>query len=192
MVSTIANGGMYMPPHILLQSTDEMKGDARLQPAAFHPANQLPAKLPDGAHRVIKEMTSATMREIMRGIVVEGTGKEAALNGYSSGGKTGTAEKIDRGDAYVLAHQAGGQLCGHGAGVEPGDHGGGGDRYADALARATAARCSAPVFAQVAQQVLEYLGVPHDQPLKTKKEMQLAKAAAPKDVFDSDAGGERR
>jgi cell division protein FtsI (penicillin-binding protein 3) len=31
---------------------------------------------------------------------------------------------------------------------------------------------SAPVFAEVAQQVLEYLGVPHDQPLKTKKQMQ--------------------
>ena len=37
MVSTIANGGMYLPPRILMQSTDEMKGDARLQPAAFRP-----------------------------------------------------------------------------------------------------------------------------------------------------------
>ena len=33
---------------------------------------------------------------------------------------------------------------------------------------------SAPVFAEVAQEVLEYLGVPHDQPLKTKKQMQQA------------------
>jgi cell division protein FtsI (penicillin-binding protein 3) len=40
---------------------------------------------------------------------------------------------------------------------------------------------SAPVFAEVAQQVLEYLGVPHDQPLKAKKEMQVA---AQKDIFD--------
>ncbi len=89
MVSTLANGGVYMPPHVLLNSTDEMKGDARLKPMAFHPENQLPAVLPDGAHRVIKEMTAAKMREMMRGIVVEGTGKAAALNGYSSGGKTG-------------------------------------------------------------------------------------------------------
>ncbi len=74
MVSTIANGGVYMPPRVLLASTDEMKGDARLQPAAFHPSNQLPATLPEGAHRVIKELTSAKMREMMRGIVVEGTG----------------------------------------------------------------------------------------------------------------------
>ena len=95
MVSTIANGGVYMPPHVLLQSTDEMKGDARLQPAAFHPANQLPTTLPDGAHRVITELTSAKMRMMMQGIVTEGTGKEARLNGYSSAGKTGTAQKID-------------------------------------------------------------------------------------------------
>jgi cell division protein FtsI (penicillin-binding protein 3) len=57
MVSTIANGGVYMPPHVLLQSTDEMKGDPRLQPTEFRLTNQLPEKLPEGAHRVISEMT---------------------------------------------------------------------------------------------------------------------------------------
>ncbi len=41
---------------------------------------------------------------------------------------------------------------------------------------------SAPVFAEVAQQVLEYLGVPHDQPLKTKKEMLAT--ATPKDELE--------
>src|ERR1035441_4024737 len=54
MVSAIANGGVYMPPHVLLQSTDELKGDPRLLPATFKPVDQLPATLPDGAHRVIK------------------------------------------------------------------------------------------------------------------------------------------
>src|SRR6202042_2920112 len=95
MVSTIANGGTYIPPHILLQSTDEQKGDPRLQPVAFHPENELPTPLPDGSHRVISELTAAKMRAMMEGIVVEGTGKGAALNGYSAGGKTGTAQKID-------------------------------------------------------------------------------------------------
>jgi cell division protein FtsI (penicillin-binding protein 3) len=42
------------------------------------------------------------------------------------------------------------------------------------------AETSAPVFAEVAQQVLEYLGVPHDQPLKTTKELMVAQ----KDVVD--------
>ena len=74
MVSTIANGGVYMPPHILLKSVDAMKGDPRLKPVPFRPVNQLPATLPDGAHRVISELSSAKMRSMMQGIVVTGTG----------------------------------------------------------------------------------------------------------------------
>jgi cell division protein FtsI (penicillin-binding protein 3) len=180
MVSTIANGGVYMPPHVLLQSTDEMKGDPRLKPAAFRPSNQLPATLPDGAHRVIKEMTSAKMRMMMQGIVTEGTGKEAALNGYSSAGKTGTAQKVDV-VTHTYSHT---KLVASFAGFAPVSSPAisiavvidtptvGASKYGGAV--------SAPVFADVAQQVLEYLGVPHDQPLKTKKEMLVAQ----KDVVD--------
>jgi cell division protein FtsI (penicillin-binding protein 3) len=181
MVSTIANGGVYMPPHVLLQSTDNMKGDPRLKPAAFHPANQLPATLPDGAHRVIKEMTAAKMREMMRGIVVEGTGKAAALNGYSSGGKTGTANKIDVA-THTYSHT---KLVASFAGMAPVSN----PAITVAVVIDTptvgsfyGAAVSAPVFAEVAQQVLEYLGVPHDQPLKTKKEMQIAEANASAEI----------
>jgi cell division protein FtsI (penicillin-binding protein 3) len=39
------------------------------------------------------------------------------------------------------------------------------------------AAVSAPVFQEVAQQVLEYLGVPHDQPLKTSKQLMAAASA---------------
>jgi cell division protein FtsI (penicillin-binding protein 3) len=180
MVSTIANGGVYMPPHVLLQSTDQMKGDPRLAPMAFRPANQLPAVLPDGAHRVIKELTSAKMRMMMQGTVVTGTGRMAALNGYSAGGKTGTAQKVDP-VTHTYSHT---KLVASFAGFAPVsnpaisiavviDTPTVGTRYG--------AETSAPVFAQVAQQVLEYLGVPHDQPLKTKKEMQ--QIAAQTDVF---------
>jgi cell division protein FtsI (penicillin-binding protein 3) len=180
MVSTIANGGVYMPPHVLLQSTDEMKGDPRLKPAAFRPSNQLPDQLPDGAHRVIKELTSAKMRMMMQGIVVEGTGRRAALNGYSVGGKTGTAQKIDPA-THTYSHT---KLVASFAGFAPVsnpaisvavviDTPTVGTRYG--------AETSAPVFAEVAQQVLEYLGVPHDQPLKTKKEMMVAQKEAADD-----------
>jgi cell division protein FtsI (penicillin-binding protein 3) len=165
---------------VLLQSTDEMKGDARLKPAGFRPSNQLPATLPDGAHRVISEVTSAKMRMMMQGIVVEGTGKEAALNGYSSAGKTGTAQKVDVA-TRTYSHT---KLVASFAGFAPVSSPAisvavvidtptvGASKYGGAV--------SAPVFASVAQQVLEYLGVPHDQPLKTKKEMLVAQ----KDVVD--------
>jgi cell division protein FtsI (penicillin-binding protein 3) len=179
MVSTIANGGVYMPPHVLLQSTDQMKGDPRLKPAAFRPSNQLPDQLPDGAHRVIKELTSAKMRMMMQAIVVEGTGRRGALNGYSAGGKTGTAQKIDPA-THTYSHT---KLVASFAGFAPVsnpaisvavviDTPTVGTRYG--------AETSAPVFAEVAQQVLEYLGVPHDQPLKTKGELLVAQ----KDVVD--------
>ncbi len=183
MVSAIANGGVYMPPHVLLQSTDEMKGDARLQPAAFRPSNQLPATLPDGAHRVITEMTSAKMRMMMQGIVVEGTGRQAALNGYSSGGKTGTAQKIDP-ETHTYSHT---KLVASFAGFAPVSNPA--ISVAVVIDTPTAGSevqhyggaASAPVFAEVAQEVLEYLGVPHDQPLRTKKEMLVA---ARQEVFD--------
>jgi cell division protein FtsI (penicillin-binding protein 3) len=174
MVSTIANGGVYMPPHVLLQSTDEMKGDARLKAEPFHPAYQLPAKLPDGAHRVIKELTAAKMRAMMQGIVIEGTGKAAQLNGYSAGGKTGTANKIDPA-THTYSHT---KLVASFAGFAP--------VSAPAVSIAVVidtptigsfygAAVSAPVFHDVAQQVLEYLGVPHDQPLKTQQQMLEAR-----------------
>ncbi len=181
MVSTIANGGVYMPPHVLLESVDAMKGDPRLQPMAFHPANQLPATLPEGAHRVIAEMTSAKMRMMMQSIVVNGTGSQARLNGYSSAGKTGTAQKIDVA-THTYSHT---KLVASFAGFAPVSSPAisvtvvidtptvGASKYGGAV--------SAPVFANVAQQVLEYLGVPHDQPLKEKKELL---ASAKKDALD--------
>ncbi len=170
MVSTIANGGVYMPPHVLLAGVDEMKGDPRLKPMAFRPSNQLPDKLPDGAHRVISEMTSAKMRAMMQGIVVEGTGKLAHLNGYSAAGKTGTAQKIDPA-THTYSHT---KLVASFAGFAPVstpaisvtvviDNPTVGSRYG--------AETSAPVFARVAQEVLEYLGVPHDQPLQAVKDV---------------------
>jgi cell division protein FtsI (penicillin-binding protein 3) len=183
MVSALANGGVYMPPHVLLQSTDEMKGDERLRPAGFRPSNQLPATLPDGAHRVISEMTSAKMRMMMQGIVVEGTGKLAALNGYSSAGKTGTAQKIDVA-THTYSHT---KLVASFAGFAPVSN----PAIAVAVVIDTptagsdvqhyGGAASAPVFAEVAQQVLEYLGVPHDQLLKAKKEVLVA---AQKDMVD--------
>ncbi len=51
-----------------------------------------PAEIPAG-RRVFKAATSARMRQLLRMIVVDGTGKKADAVGYRVGGKTGSAEK---------------------------------------------------------------------------------------------------
>ncbi len=105
MVSTIANGGVYLPPHVLMPDpstpTDPNQKAAPPQVAqqfAASPSRRAkicPIRCPPGAHRVISTMTAAQMRKMMEGVVLFGTGKDAQLDGYSSGGKTGTAQKID-------------------------------------------------------------------------------------------------
>ena len=192
MVSAMANGGVYMPPHVLLESADAVKGDPRLVPMAFHPENQLPAQLPDGAHRVITEMTSAKMRSMMHGIVIEGTGKAAALNGYSSAGKTGTAQKVDP-VTHTYSHT---KLVASFAGFAPVSNPAISvavviDTPQGSEAQRYGAYVSAPVFAQVAQQVLEYLGVPHDQALKSTAEMEAQRLApAAVDDHPEDSGSD--
>ena len=101
MVSTIANGGVYLPPHVLMPDTSVpatssvQKSAAPQVPSPVKLGDDLPDPLPSGAHRVISTMAAAQMRKMMEGVVLFGTGKSAQLNGYSSGGKTGTAQKID-------------------------------------------------------------------------------------------------
>jgi cell division protein FtsI (penicillin-binding protein 3) len=187
MVSALANGGTYLPPHVLLQSSDDMQGGAGLVPAAFHPEDELDKNLPPGSHRVVSESTSAKMRMMMQGIVTEGTGRAAQLNGYSSAGKTGTAEKFDTA-THSYSHT---KLVASFAGFAPVnnpaisiavviDQASVGSGYGGEV--------SAPVFRDVAQQVLEYLGVPHDQPLKTTQQLMQARADVPhEDVEEHDA-----
>jgi cell division protein FtsI (penicillin-binding protein 3) len=167
MVSTIANGGVYLPPHILLpsqpKSSDPNQKSAPLQAAPFRPGEELPNPLPPGAHRVISTLTAAEMRKMLEGVVLYGTGKEAQLNGYSSGGKTGTAQKIDPATHTYSKSMHVASFAGFAPVNNP------------VIAVAVildnpkkgyyGAMISAPVFAEVAQQVLEYLGVQHDTEL---------------------------
>jgi cell division protein FtsI (penicillin-binding protein 3) len=169
MASTIANGGEYLPPHILLQSTDETK-DGNLQPATFHPEHDLPDPLPDGAHRVISTLTSAQMRKMMEGVVLHGTGIPAQLNGYSAAGKTGTAEKIDPLTHTYSKTKYIASFVGFAPVNDPAvtmvivmDSPQASMHYG--------ASASAPMFHELAQQILEYLGVPHDQDVKSTAQM---------------------
>jgi cell division protein FtsI (penicillin-binding protein 3) len=184
MVSTIANGGVYLPPHILMPGQFSVQPDsagpgdkpaAPLTPSPFRPGEDLPDPLPQGAHRVITTLTAAQMRKMMEGVVLYGTGKQAQLNGYSSGGKTGTAQKID-----PATHKYSKTMhVASFAGIAPvnspviavavvmdnprGDYHG--------------ASVSAPVFTEVAQQVLEYLGIAHDTDLHAPRVTSTVRVA---------------
>jgi cell division protein FtsI (penicillin-binding protein 3) len=185
MVSTIANGGVYLPPHILM----EHAAPGKLRPAAFHPEAELPDPLPSGAHRVISTMTAAQMRKMMEGVVLVGTAKNlAGLNGYSSGGKTGTAQKID-----VVTHRySKTKYVASFVGIAPVNNPAisvaviidspEGNHYGNANA--------APVFREVAQEVLEYLGVPHDTNLTPQPELAKGLAEPALDDAPSDHTGD--
>ncbi|HEY9231273.1 MAG TPA: penicillin-binding protein, partial [Blastocatellia bacterium] len=77
----IANGGEYVGPHIVKRITD----------AAGNVIEEPPAE----RHRVVSQRTADTIKQMLEGVVMQGTGRAAQLGGYSAAGKTGTAQKID-------------------------------------------------------------------------------------------------
>jgi cell division protein FtsI (penicillin-binding protein 3) len=163
MTSAMANDGIWTPARIVAGTTtgseDVVGGPARS--LVFHPGEQ---------HRVISSMTAATMREMLQEVVLKGTGKKAILDGYSSAGKTGTAQKIN-----PLTHRYGSKDIASFSGFAPVNnpaitmtmildspeaaHHHGGD--------------VAPYWGRIAQQVLEYLDVPHDVDVRNPQRMQL-------------------
>ena len=52
--------------------------------------------------KTISEETSEVIKDYMLGVVQKGTGSSAAVEGYDIGGKTGTAEKLPRGNGKYL------------------------------------------------------------------------------------------
>jgi len=73
--ATLVNGGVWRPSTLLKVA---------------------PGHAPKG-RRVIAESTSARMRQLLRLIVLQGTGRKAEAPGYRVGGKTGTAEAAEGG-----------------------------------------------------------------------------------------------
>lgn len=171
MVSTIANDGVYTPPRIV---GGELPPDAAPKPVVFHPAPQ---------HRVVSSMTAAQMKKMMEGVVLFGTARRAILDGYTSAGKTGTAQKVDAATGAYSKTKYVASFIGFAPVNSPaitiavildspvGLHQGG--------------QVSAPVFKRIAEAVLEYMHVPHDADVKSPQRQVLRAAASKGDVDES-------
>jgi cell division protein FtsI/penicillin-binding protein 2 len=172
-VSAIANGGLIIKPHVV---RGLQRGNRLTEPAD---SQQVP-------RRVIKETTAASMRRMLEGVVLNGTGKRAILEGYTSAGKTGTAQKYDPETGRYSTHDLIASFVGFAPINTPaltilvqldspaGGHEGG--------------VVAAPVFKRVAQQVLAYMDVPRDIPV-TAETLRVSRmqAAREKDENLSDA-----
>lgn len=85
--AAIANDGKLMKPQLVKEIRDKE-------------GNLVKAVEPEVVRQVISKETSETFLEILETVVSQGTGKNAYIEGYRVGGKTGTAQKIIPGGGY--------------------------------------------------------------------------------------------
>lgn len=89
-VSAIVNGGNLIRPHVVKALTDSE-------------GNVVKSFEPEVVRKIVSEQTSLILRDFLEGVVSEGTGKGAKIEGYRIGGKTGTSEKQPRGQNKYVA-----------------------------------------------------------------------------------------
>src|ERR1700720_2190683 len=181
-VSAIANGGLLMKPHVV----QTVKRGERIVPA------EGPLAVPE-PRRVIRPETAATLRRLMEGVVLSGTGKLARLDGWTAAGKTGSAQKIDPATGRYSPTQLIASFTGFAPINDPavtilvsldspvGQHEGG--------------QVAAPVFKRIAEQVLPYLDVPRDVPIGPRlvqaayKNREVSDSATFEDFTPTDFSG---
>jgi cell division protein FtsI (penicillin-binding protein 3) len=154
-VSAIANGGILYRPHVV----EELRRGTKVLPADGLLA-------PTEPRRAIRPETAATLRLLMEGVVLHGTGVLARLDGWTAAGKTGSAQKIDPATGRYSPRNFVASFTGFAPINNPavailvsidspmGLHEGG--------------PVAAPVFKRIAEQVLPYLDVARDVPLNPR------------------------
>jgi cell division protein FtsI (penicillin-binding protein 3) len=84
--------GINVSPLTLAQAMGAILNGGRMVPLTIR---RMPVGYRPEGERVVSEQTTLSMLQVMRGNVVEGTGRKADAPGLSVGGKTGTGEKYD-------------------------------------------------------------------------------------------------
>lgn len=149
--ATIANDGIRSQPHIIKEirhSNEHPKTVTQIQQT-----------------QVVAAETARDLRTMLRQVVLTGTGTRAQLNGYTSAGKTGTAWKFDAKTKTINAEKYVSSFIGMAPAEDPEivvaviiDEPRGGGRDGGAVA--------APVFREIAQQVLTEMKIPTDANVK--------------------------
>jgi len=148
-LSAVANGGVWVQPHVVREISR---------------GNQAEPVPPMPEERIIDSRVAEELRGMLAGVVREGTGRTAQPEGYSAGGKTGTAQKIDASGTY--SHT---DFIASFAGFAPLD---------DPVVTVTVVldsprglyhggEVAAPVFRSVVERVLAYRNIPRDLPVRT-------------------------
>ncbi len=139
--ATIANKGVRMTPHLVLKVDGRRVKSSR-------------------GHRVVSRATARKVMTMLRDVVVQGTGTEAAIPGYTVAGKTGTANKPTTHGYSTTKYVA------SFVGIVPARH----PRVVvmvmidEPKGTIWGGVVAAPAFAKIAQFDLQYLEVPPDAP----------------------------
>lgn len=149
--ATIANDGVRFQPHVIKEirhSNDKPKTVTEVKQT-----------------QVVTADTARKLRTMLKQVVLTGTGRRAALNGYTAAGKTGTAWKFDAKSKSVDSSKYVSSFIGMAPSDDPEivvavvmDEPKAGSRDGGMV--------SAPVFREIAQQILTELNVPRDAPVK--------------------------
>jgi cell division protein FtsI (penicillin-binding protein 3) len=152
--AAIGNGGVIPPAHVVAKIGGKKVAHGK-------------------GRRVVSRHTADRMTAMFRDVVVEGTGTEAAIPGYTVAGKTGTANKAEHG-RYVQKYVA--SFVGLVPARKP--------RLAilvmvdEPRGQIWGGVVAAPIFRDIARFALQYLEVPPDAP-ESKRSSSLVAAALP-------------
>ena len=182
-VSAIANGGMLYKPHVIAELR---RGNQLVSPEGLLASTE--------PKKVIRPETAATLRRLMEGVVLDGTGKLAHLDGWTAAGKTGSAQKIDPATGRYSRTQFVASFTGFAPISNPAvtilvslD---------SPVGQREGGQVAAPVFKRIAEQVLPHLDVPRDVPVGPRlvqaayKNREISDSATLEDFTPTDFSGQ--
>lgn len=164
-VSSVINGGYLVKPHIVKR--------------IFSPQGNLIGESRVEKDRILRPETSQIMRKVLETVVLEGTGTKARLNGWSSGGKTGTAQKFIDGSYSKQKYYA--SFIGFAPADDP--------RLITLVVinepkgQIYGGLVAAPAFKEIMENSLLFLDVPKDEPAGGVSSFEMASAEPLPDTY---------